>query len=570
MILIYKLIGKNDLWNGNGLKTILENRGIEDMERFLNPSADDVIHYSKLKNMNEAVEMLDKHLEKASDFVVVVDSDGDGYTSSALLVQYLRRLKPDIKLTYAMHDGRQNGLKPHIMEQIDQLKPNIVILPDASSNDYEQHKLLKSQGIDVIALDHHEIENGESEDAIIVSPQLSPDYDNKQISGAGVTYKFLKALDEKYELDWADDYLDLVALGNVTDAMIMTSPETRYLCYEGFKNIVNPFLKQLLFKNAGWSKVMYPKIISWDMAPKMNALIRVGSLEEKLDIFEAMIGEEREFYNTRTKRTETLVEKAVRLCTNAQAKQKRIRIKLIEEIKEKVELEGLNKNSFIVLKMDSFEKGLLGYIAGEVTKVFERPALLMIWNKEEDAYTGSLRGYGDVVDDMKQFLTELDLFNWLAGHSNAAGFSISKENVMKLDEAINEKLKDYKPSPIEVDFEIEAKVLSETLVEEFESYAKYWGKGVSEPVFLVKNMELRTGDINFKNIMKTQKNGLELMSFSINNDLLELSQTGDIAVCDVIGTIGVNRFLNTVTPQMIMEKIIIKEIKEDSFGGFVF
>lgn len=546
------------------------NRSIQDTERFLNPSADDVIHHSKLKNMDIAVEMLDSHLEKDSEFVVVIDSDGDGYTSSASLVQYLLRLNPDIKLNYIMHDGRQNGLKPHIMKQIAELKPNIVILPDASSNDYEQHKLLKSQGIDVIALDHHEIEDGESKDAIVVSPQLSPDYENKQISGVGVTYKFLNGLDEKYMLDWADDYLDLVALGNVTDAMIMTSPETRYLCYEGFKNITNPFLKQLLFKNAGWSKVMYPKIISWDMAPKLNALIRVGSPEEKMDIFEAMIGIEREFYNTRTKKAETLVEKAVRLCTNAQAKQKRIRIKLIEEIKEKVELEGLNNNSFIVLKMDSFEKGLSGYIAGEVAKVYEKPVLLMTWNNKEKAYMGSLRGYGNVVDDMKQFLTEMNLFNYVSGHSNAAGISISKENTMKLDSAINERLKDYKPSPIEVDFEIEAKVLSETLVEEFEAYAKYWGKGVTEPVFLIKNIELRTGDIDFKNVMKTQKNGLELMSFSINDDLLELSHDKSVAVCDVIGTIGVNRFLRNVTPQMIMNKIIVKEIKEDLLGGFLF
>lgn len=570
MIEIYKLIGKNDLWNGNGLKTVLENRGIEDMERFLNPSADDVIHHSKLKNMSEAVEKFNEHLEKDSEFVVVIDSDGDGYTSSAVLVRYLRRKNPGIKLTYVMHDGRQNGLKPHIMKQIDELKPNIVILPDASSNDYEQHKLLKSQGIDVIALDHHEIENGESEDAIVVSPQLSPDYENKQISGVGVTYKFLKALDEKYGVDWADDYLDLVALGNVTDAMIMTSPETRYLCYEGFKNITNPFLKQLLFKNAGWSKVMYPKIISWDMSPKMNALIRVGTPEEKLDIFEAMIGEEREFYNTRTKKTETLVEKAVRLCTNAHAKQKRIRIKLIEEIKEKVELEGLDKNSFIILKMDSFQKGLSGYIAGETTKVYEKPVLLMTWIEKENAYMGSLRGFGNVVEDMKQFLTELELFNYVSGHSNAAGVSISKENAMRLDDVINEKLKDRKPSPIEVDFEIDAKALTESLVNEFESFAKYWGKGADEPVFLVKNIELRTGDISFKNTMETQKNGLKLMSFSINSNLLELSHDNSIAVCDVIGSVGINRFLRNVTPQMVMDKIIIKEIKEDTFGGFVF
>src|SRR5690554_1162828 len=100
------------------------------MERFLNPSVVDIIHHNKLKNMNEAVEKFNEHLEKDSEFVVVPDSDGDGWTSCTALVRYLRRLKPSIKLTYIMHDGRQNGLKPHIMKQIDKLKPNNVIMPD--------------------------------------------------------------------------------------------------------------------------------------------------------------------------------------------------------------------------------------------------------------------------------------------------------------------------------------------------------------------------------------------------------------------------------------------------------
>ena len=32
----------------------------------------------------------------------------------------------------------------------------LVIAPDSSSNDYEEHKILKERGIDVLVIDHHE------------------------------------------------------------------------------------------------------------------------------------------------------------------------------------------------------------------------------------------------------------------------------------------------------------------------------------------------------------------------------------------------------------------------------
>jgi single-stranded-DNA-specific exonuclease len=564
---LYKIKGTNNLLSP--LSTVLENRNIEDKERFLNPSKEDVIHYTNLKNIGEAVELLNEHIESKSSIAVVVDSDADGYTSASILIQYLRKMFLDINVTFLMHDGRQNGLTKHIMKQIDKLKPNLVLLPDASSNDYKQHKQLKSEGIDVICLDHHEVENGESEDAIVVSPQLSPLYTNKDIAGVGVTFKFLEALDDKYGVKYADDFLDLVALGNVTDSMLLTSPETRYLCYKGFKNIKNPFLKELMLKHTEWTNELYPKIISWNLVPPFNALIRVGHDDEKEIIFRAMLGEKENSVNTRTGRTETLAQKAVRLCTNAKAKQKRVKDKIVEEIGQKVETEKLNENAFLVIKMDKFEKGLSGYIAGELTKLYKKPVLMMTWNEEQKAYMGSLRGYGDVVTDLKHFLTELNLFNFIAGHANAAGISISKENSLKLNEAINNRLEivDGKEK-IEVDFEFESRLLNANTINGFESIVHYWGKGASEPVVAVKNVEINTKDINFGNIMKVSIGGVELIQFSVDDRLYDLSKDNKTVVCDIVGKVGINRFRNSETPQFVIESIAIKEVKDTA--RFVF
>ena len=85
------------------------------------------------------------------------------------------------------------------------------------SNDYEKHKELKEKGIDIIVLDHHEAPKI-SEDAIIVNNQLC-EYPNKSLCGVGIVYKFLQALDEELWQSKADNYLDLVAIGEIGDSM---------------------------------------------------------------------------------------------------------------------------------------------------------------------------------------------------------------------------------------------------------------------------------------------------------------------------------------------------------------
>lgn len=552
--------------------TVLENRGIMNKERFLNPSKEDEIHYSKLKNIDKAVGMFNKHRASASKFAILVDSDADGYTSASILISYIRENFPDIKHKYYMHDSRENGLTKKIMAQLLIDSPDVVLTPDSSSNDYEQHALLKSKGIDVIVLDHHEIEDGESEDAVIVSPQISPSYTNKNIAGVGVTYKFLQALTDYYDFknEKHEKFLDLVSFGNVTDSIDMTSPETRYYVYEGFKRLQNPFLKLLLKKNAEWSEVYTPKIISFEVAPKFNALIRVSKVEEKLDVFRAMLGEEEEFFNTRTKRNETLPEKAVRLCTNGYAKLRRTRLALVEEIKQKIEDENLNENAFLVVKMEDFEKGLSGYIAGNLVGTYRKPVLILSWSERNQLYMGSLRGHDETVADTKSFLTGLGLFENLGGHAQAAGISISKENVDKLNDAINNKLHftNDEVKPIEVDFKIHSRNLNLDLVNEFAEYEKYWGKNCSEPVFSVTDMELRCGEFEFGNTMKVFTNGLEVFSFTVDSEIEKLAAQNKTIVCDIVGSVGINRFRGRITPQLKATKFVIKEVKDTA--RFVF
>lgn len=567
--MIYTLKGENDIFNP--LEQVLKNREIKDIQKFLNPSINDLIPYNALRNMDKAIYLLLRHIRDNSVIGVLVDPDADGLSSSASFVSYIKKAFPEIELIFYMHSGKQHGLTTEIVEQIHETQPDLLVIPDAGSNDYEQLRELNKY-LDLLILDHHESEK-ESEHAIVVNNQLSPEYENKSLSGVGIVYKFLKALDDKLELDYADEYLDLVALGNVGDVMRLDVPETRYLVYEGLKNIKNELLLNLIAKNAKDIKVITPKVLSFKIIPQLNAMIRVGDAEQKLDVFRAMVGEQEEFFNTRTKKTETLPQKATRLCTNAYAKQRRVRDKWTEIIKLQIEEQELDKNAFIVLNVDNFDKELSGYIASNLTGIYKKPVLLMSWNKESESYTGSLRGYETVIRDSKSFLNSLDTFEFVSGHANAAGFSIKKDELEKLPDLINEKMEytNADSEPTEVDFVLSEKGLTLNLINDIIKYEGLWGFGASEPLFAVKDIEVDVSKIIINKLTgRFMLNGIEFIQFQLNDELVELAGQNKIAVCDFVGKVNVNNWLGKVTSQFIIEAVAIKETKDNDLTFDLF
>ena len=160
--------------------------------------------------MEEAAKLLIKHLgDERSRIFVQVDSDCDGYTSSALLLNYIYVMLPTAvdRISYDFHSGKQHGLN---MDKIP-AGTSLVVAPDSSSNDYEIHKQLRDSGIDVLVLDHHQADKV-SEYACIVNNQLC-DYPNKALSGVGIVYKLCQYLDQLQGTSNTELFLDILALG---------------------------------------------------------------------------------------------------------------------------------------------------------------------------------------------------------------------------------------------------------------------------------------------------------------------------------------------------------------------
>ena len=414
----------NHLPGESWAETLLRARGLnhDEIIQYLKPSKSALYDPSLLINVDKGVELLKKHLDAGSIIYDVVDSDQDGVTSSAILYNYLKLIKPDIQILWTMHSGKQHGVEFDKVPSEAQL----IIIPDAGSNQYEEHHILKEQGHDILVLDHHLCDK-ESEDAVVINNQLG-NYPNKDLSGAGVVYKFIKYFDQKYGYNYADNFLDLAAMGIVGDMMDLRNLETRYIVHEGLTHLKNYGLTRFALKQSfsiGNVDDITPTDISFFIAPLVNAVIRVGTMAEKETLFKAFISTSSDTEPS-TKRgaklgdKEVIADKAARIATNARNHQNKMIDQSVQFIQGKIEKECLDENKILVIALDDEEANyvhpnLTGLVAMKLCQMYNRPAIVTrIAN--DDVYKGSFRvNSTSPLTNFKDFCTQSGLVEYAEG-----------------------------------------------------------------------------------------------------------------------------------------------------------
>lgn len=582
----YQIIGKND-YQIDPIKTILNNREVEDIKNFLNVNIENTYHYSLLDNISKAVELLLMHIDKNSIIYIQVDSDCDGYTSAPLIYNYIKLIAPDIKIIWRIHKGKEHGIIPsEVPEGV-----GLVIIPDAGSNQIKEHKELHDRGIDVLVLDHHEVENnGEwaivdgmminyNPFAVIVNNQMC-DYPNKHLSGVGIVYKFCQALDDRLSVRYADQFLDLVALGLIADVMDMRSLETRYYAYEGLKNINNPFIKALFEKQEFSTKgIVSIESTAWYIAPLINACIRCGTQEEKENMFKAFLGSKETVpYKKRgaTKEEQVPITKDMaRVCTNVRSRQNKLRDKGTELIEKTiVEYNLLNNKVLMVDVTDDLESTLTGLVATRLAEKYSRPTLLLRYNKENGYFSGSGRGYDKcIIRDFKKLIQDTKKFKYAEGHNNAFGVSILIDNVDEVIGILNEQLKDLilEDSYYDVDFIIPATQISKDFILGIDRYNDLWSQGVNEPLIAFTGINILSKDIQImgksRNTLKFIYKDIEFVKFFCKEEEIEDIENladGNIEL-DIVGKCKVNNFNGKTTAQIVISDYSYKESKAKKF-----
>ena len=551
----------------NAVEQVLANRGIapENVEHYLNTTDEDILSPMLIMNIEEGVKVLIKHIAQGDKVLIQIDSDCDGYTSAAALINYLNRLFPGFvqsNIYYRIHTGKQHGI---LLETIPE-DVKLVIAPDSSSNDYEVHQELKAKGVDVLVIDHHEADKI-SENAVIINNQLC-DYPTKSLSGVGMVYKFCSYMDELLNVDYADDYLDLVALGMVADMMDLRDYETRHLITRGLEHIRNPYFKGMVDKQAYSLKDgITPIGVAFYIAPYVNATIRMGTQEEKLMLFESMLDYRGYELVPSTKRgckgqQETRVEQACRNCTNIKNRQTKARDAALENIERIIKEKNLLDNKILAIKLETFaaDRNLTGLIANQLMARYQRPVLLL--NKTEDGWEGSGRGYDkSKFDNLREFLKESELVMYAEGHANALGVGITNDNFKTFVEYSNRELAEFDFTPCyKVDFIFSGSDFRGSDIVEIAELKSLWGQGVDEPFVAIEHINVYAGNVVLMSPDKsptlkiTLPNGTSLIKFKSSQEEYDKlrSETGCITI-NVVGKCERNIWNGTVTPQIIIE-----------------
>ena len=566
----YKLKHNLPHKDDNYLGSILKSRGIGDITTYLNPTRNLLLDPQMLNNIELGVELLHRHLDSGSHIFLQVDSDTDGYTSSAILYNYIMKVCPTANITYRFHEGKQHGvIVDTVPEDI-----ALVILPDSSSNQYEEHRLLKERGIDVLVIDHH-LADRESENAVVINNQLSPLYANKSLCGAGVVYKFCQYYDSKYDYNFADDNLDLVAVGLVADMMDLRDFETRALVYYGLNHITNPGLLALVTKNAfslNNRTKLTPTDVSFSIAPYINAITRVGTLEEKEVMFLAFVDGMRPLPSTKRGAKpgdiEYAGEQMARLATNAKNRQQRLIESAMNILEGRIEEYDLSNNKLLVVfikEEDNFDSNITGLIAMKLTAKYGKPTLLVKLGND-NIYKGSARGINDSdLPELKSFLTNSQFFEYAEGHQAAFGLGIRKDKVEDFITYANETLKNIefneKVYLVDYIFTGSEENISDLILSV--GAADFWGMGVEMPLITVEKIHLHRKDIILmkNDSMKFEYGGVTYTIFKNPKACSDFTEF-DLMEVDVCGKANINEWAGRIIPQLFISDYNIRDMRK--------
>lgn len=563
----------NENFRENYLANLLATRGVHDIKEFINPSIFHLSNPALFTNINAAYNLLEDTLSnRNSTILIVIDSDVDGFTSGAIVYSYIKAIAPWQRIDYILHEHKQHGLQDHIDYLMDlDFVYDLIILPDSSTNDFEYHEALGARGTKFLVLDHHDLEitKNISQYAVIINNQTSELYPNKDLTGAGVAWQFCRYHESAggtCETPITDKLIDLAALGICGDMGSVLNLENRFIMKQGFSHITNYFFQCAIEKQSfSMGGVVNPTTVAFYIVPMMNAMIRVGTQDEKERLFLALIDGHQEVACNKRGAKGTMAEVAIeslRECTNAKAKQTRITDQMVEKLEQKIFKYDLLENKILFIRLeedDDFPAEINGLIAMKLAARFKRPTIVARLN-EEGYDRGSIRNVADCeLSDLKAFLNDSGYFEYVQGHPNAAGCSINDNDLRAFHEYANEALQhiDFNEGAYDVNFERDAKDKDlEDLVFELGSYPKLWGQQNPEPLIYVHDLYILPSEIQVmgakKDTLKIEKNGVAFMKFHATDMIEQLNKCNEIKM-NVVGRANINEWMGNETAQIFIE-----------------
>ena len=463
------------------LATILLNREIKEdkINTFLEPTRNDFYDPFLMKDMEKAVDRIMQAIQNKEKTIIYGDYDVDGITSITVLKKFLSEmgLEVDYFIPNRLEEGY--GLNREAIEKIAKDKYTLMITVDCGISGISEIELANSLGIETIITDHHE-QSGELPKAYaIINPKIKDNtYPFIGLAGVGVVFKLIQAISIKLKLDEKAylKYLDIVSLGTISDIVPLVD-ENRIIAKLGLmlvKVTKNIGLKELI-KNIGY-KDINSFMVSFGIAPRINACGRMGKQEEALELF----------------LTEDVEEaKQITRHLNEYNLQRQEKEKYIfEQAVKMLEQENIDKLNSIVLSGEDWHHGVIGIVASRITEKYFKPSILISIEGEEAKGSGrSIPGF----DLHKALQKSSEYLQKYGGHKMAVGLSLDKSKIQAFKEHFEEIAKQNNVKQIipviNIDCEITKDDLNKETIKEIERLQPF-GEKNKQPIVLYKNLKI--------------------------------------------------------------------------------
>lgn len=552
------------------LYDLLSDRGIADPVKWLYPHEAYENAPLSMEGMKKAVDILHTTLSNPdANILVVVDSDMDGYTSGAIILNMLNQISRGQTIDYVLHPGKEHGIElKDIPEDTD-----LIIVPDAGSSQKEEHIKLLTGGTKIIILDHHEIENdfnyGDLNDNIaIVSSQLN--YPNPALSGAGVALKFVQAYFNVYGIKFPMKLYSLAACGIVADVMDISSLENKQIITTGIRYMSeHPFLMALIKKAHFNIENPEPSIkdIGWVIGPNINSIIRLGTMAQKHIVFTALVSPlSLTFSSKRGSEDEEvpMFEEAVRLCDNAKKRQTTAVNKSVSIINN--ELGDDDHNSIIYVDEDqdlTFE--LSGLIANKLLSQSNKPVILLRHytdGKGIDQYRGSVRGRAaEGLPNLKEVIKDITGVEMAEGHAFAFGIGIDRELLQEFKVHLNSVLDniDFNVNLYLVDMISRYNLVNKEIAA-IMARDNIWSHGVEKPLGVITDIPSDRYEVMGTDLqhLKIDCGNYDVVMFNVK-DLADALENGEKYNLDVVGEFDIDKSYNIGRLQFIVKDYELKE-----------
>lgn len=557
----------------------LKSFGIVEIEEFIKiPSKKNEIHGSMLENSMSMVTKLCKLFDENKKFFLIVDCDTDGFTSSAIFYNFFKTLYPKAQIEWMLHEEKQHGI------ELDKVPADcdVIIVPDAGSNQIDEINNLINSGKYVFILDHHQVEYELPNHELLyfVNNQTSPRFENKALSGAGVVFKIIQLFEEVFynSQTISSQLYDLAALGILADCMDSRTLDNNYIIYKGLHNINNKMFKALVDKqNYSIQKELPNKMdVSFYIAPLINGTIRMGTMEDKELLFRGFIEQNHDELYEHTWRGNTTMEdfyhRSARIAYNVKNEQNRIKMKCLEFLSKRIEEEGLDKNKIIAVITHEDDdvpvpKTITGLVAMELLKLYGKPALVLRQTTDKNgvvAYSGS--GRSNSFEELPSFLAfvrEQEESLYAQGHSCAFGASILAEEFDNFIVSCNEKMAhiDFANDTIMVDAIFDNKI-NHQLIHEFAKGGDIYGNQIDEPKIVLQHT-ITSSDIMIMgsdaSSLRITIGGIPCIKFKCR-DLIDKLKSSPRNKVTIIGKPKLNYFRGTENAQIMIDTIDIEPV----------